>query len=103
MSHRALRGSSTVFKGSAAITCHTIHIIHYPDQKHWFWARDATLHAAFSVVQGGGAEERRRGNEKLLPSAHASYRVLRGRVRGVKRTQRQKIGDGVLVSPNMNV
>ena len=103
MSHRALRGISTVFKWAAAITCHTIHMIQYPDQKHWFGARDATLHAAFSVVQGGGTEERRRGDEKLLPSAHASYRVLRGRVREVKRTQWQQIGDGMLVSPNVNV
>ena len=77
-------------------------MIQYPDQKHCFGARDATLHAAFSVVQGG-KEERRRGDEKLLPSAHASYRVLRGRVREVKRTQRQQIGDGMLVSPNVNV
>ena len=51
--------------------------------------------------RGAGGEEARRW--KLLPMAHASYRVLCGQLRAEKRTQRQLFGDVKLISPNVNV
>ena len=51
----------------------------------------------------GGAEERRRGDGKLLPCAYTPYLISCGQVRVTKRTQRQPVGDVKLVSPNVNV
>ena len=59
-----------------------MYMMQYPGQKHWFGARDATLHAEFVDVQGGSGGEEARGWKTFALRLHAlSHLVWTGQGR----------------------